>query len=440
LDERIPFISISSFFKKDERFWLFGEKGLYCYDKKKNESRTFTMEDGLSADEFTLSDLVVDQNGRYIAGTSNGLVSFFPSDVKNITNAPRAQLNAIYINDVLDTTSINPNELQSLKLSSRQNTFSFDFSSVSFFHNSECSFEYMLENYDDKWVKSGVAHYTRYSKIPPGKYSFRLRVLDNQGKISQHSKALEIEIARSFWQTNFFRAIIAVFIVLFSWLFLKWYSTEKLKKQMRELEKLKAIEKERTRIATDMHDDLGAGLSRIKFLSETIGIKKQQQQPFEEDIIKIREYSHEMIDKMGEIVWALNEKNDSLNDLISYIRGYAANYLSQNGIICKIEVPDNFPTSFVSGEFRRNVYLTIKEALHNIVKHSQASSVKITIQVNDNLAITIADNGIGLDKKNIRPFSNGLTNMQNRIKEIKGDFTILNENGTTVKIVAPLQV
>jgi signal transduction histidine kinase len=231
-----------------------------------------------------------------------------------------------------------------------------------------------------------------------------------------------------------------VFIVLFSWLFLKWYSTEKLKKQMRELEKLKAIEKERTRIATDMHDDLGAGLSRIKFLSETIGIKKQQQQPFEEDIIKIREYSHEMIDKMGEIVWALNEKNDSLNDLISYIRGYAANYLSQNGIICKIEVPDNFPTSFVSGEFRRNVYLTIKEALHNIVKHSQASSVKITIQVNDNLAITIADNGIGLDKKNIRPFSNGLTNMQNRIKEIKGDFTILNENGTTVKIVAPLQV
>ena len=74
------------------------------------------------------------------------------------------------------------------------------------------------------------------------------------------------------------------------------------------LEKQQAIEKERTRIATDMHDDLGAGLSRIKFLSETIGIKKQQQEPIEEDVNKIREYSHEMIDKMGEIVWALNEK------------------------------------------------------------------------------------------------------------------------------------
>jgi len=138
-------------------------------------------------------------------------------------------------------------------------------------------------------------------------------------------------------------------------------------------------------------------------------------------------------------VWALNEKNDSLNDLLSYIRVYAAGYLSQNGIGCKIEMPDNFPSRFLSGEFRRNVYLTIKEALHNVVKHSQASSVTIAIKINDSLEVTIADNGIGFDKKNIRSFSNGLTNMQNRIKEIHGDFAILNEKGTTIKIIVPLQ-
>src|SRR4029078_5200124 len=141
------------------------------------------------------------------------------------------------------------------------------------------------------------------------------------------------------------------------------------------LERQQAIEKERTRIATDMHDDLDAGLSRIKFLSETIGIKKQKQTPFEEDISKSREYSHEMIDKMGEIVWALNEKNDSLSDLLSYSRSYAVEYLSQSGIECKVEVPDSFPAVFVSGEFRRNIYLVLKEALHNIVKHAQAGKV-----------------------------------------------------------------
>src|SRR5688572_33192101 len=142
---------------------------------------------------------------------------------------------------------------------------------------------------------------------------------------------------------------------------------------MAVLEKKQAIQKERTRIATDMHDDLGAGLSRIKFLSETIGIKQQQQQAVEEEISSIRNYSHEMIDKMGEIVWALNEKNDTLSDLLAYTRSYAVEYLSQNGIKSIIEKPEQFPQTFVSGEFRRNICLTVKEALHNIVKHAQAS-------------------------------------------------------------------
>ncbi len=118
---------------------------------------------------------------------------------------------------------------------------------------------------------------------------------------------------------------------------------KQIKKQKLQFEKQQAIEKERTRIATDMHDDLGAGLSRIKFLSETIGIKKQQQQSFDDDIGKIREYSHEMIDKMGEIVWALNEKNDTLSDLLSYTRSYAVEYLSQNGIACTVTCTGTFP-------------------------------------------------------------------------------------------------
>jgi signal transduction histidine kinase len=187
-----------------------------------------------------------------------------------------------------------------------------------------------------------------------------------------------------------------------------------------------------------MHDDLGAGLSRIKFLSETIGIKQQQQKPFEEDITKIRQYSHEMIDKMGEIVWALNEKNDSLSDLLSYTRSYAVEYLSQNGIKCKIETPDKFPAGFVSGEFRRNIYLTVKEALHNVVKHAQASEVIMKIEINHSLNIEIKDDGTGFDKSDIRPFSNGLMNMQSRIKEIGGLFELINENGTQIRIKVPL--
>jgi signal transduction histidine kinase len=437
-DDRIPFISISSFFRKDEKFWLFGEKGLYCYDKKKQESRTFTVEDGLPANDFTASAFVYDNAGRCIAGTSNGLVSFTPSDVQFLTNNPRIRLRAFYINDQLDTANTNPDEIKTIKLGAKQNTFSFEFSPVSFYHNDKNTFEYKLYDYDENWIKSGASRYTRYSNMPPGKYAFMLTVRDNQGKISPYNKILEIEIAKSFWQTNFFKASIIVLIFFAGWLFLKWYSNAKMKKQKRELEKLRAIEKERTRIATDMHDDLGAGLSRIKFLSETIEIKKQSQQPFDEDINKIRAYSHEMIDKMGEIVWALNEKNDSLSDLLSYTRVYAMEYLSQNGIQCTVKAPEHLPGGFVSGEFRRNAYLTVKEALHNVVKHSHASAVNISIHTGEKLQILIQDNGIGFDKKNIRPFSNGLANMEKRVREIGGELIISNKRGTTVKIIIPL--
>ena len=206
------------------------------------------------------------------------------------------------------------------------------------------------------------------------------------------------------------------------------------------LQRKMELEKERTRIATDMHDDLGAGLSRIKFLSETIGLKKQQQQPIEEDIIKIREYSHQMIDKMGEIVWALNEKNDSLSDLLSYSRSYSVEYLSQNGIQCKMITPDDILATKVSGEFRRNIYLVIKETLHNIVKHAQATLVSINIKTGKELSITIKDNGIGFNQNDIRLYSNGLINIKKRMADIGGIAKIESENGTAISLIVPLPV
>jgi signal transduction histidine kinase len=187
-----------------------------------------------------------------------------------------------------------------------------------------------------------------------------------------------------------------------------------------------------------MHDDLGAGLSRIKFLSETIGIKKQQHLPIEEDISKIREYSHEMIDKMGEIVWALNEKNDSLSDLLSYTRSYAVEYLSQNGVGCTVHSPEQLSSAFVSGEFRRNVFLAVKEILHNVVKHSQANHVKIEMNVNHDLFIQIQDNGTGFDRSGIRPFSNGLHNIEKRMKDIGGTVEMQSTKGTAVSLNIPL--
>jgi signal transduction histidine kinase len=211
-----------------------------------------------------------------------------------------------------------------------------------------------------------------------------------------------------------------------------------MQKQRLIFEKQQAVEFERTRIATDMHDDLGAGLSRIKFLSENIDIKIKREQPVTDDISKIKEYASEMISNMGEIIWALNRGNDSLSDLLSYVRAYAAEYLMDNGIVCTIKAPDEFPSRFVSGDFRRNIFLAVKEALHNVVKHSGANHVTIEISVTGMLSIVIADNGKGIDAGMKRPHSNGIINMGRRMKEIGGSMGIRHERGTTITLATPL--
>jgi signal transduction histidine kinase len=192
-----------------------------------------------------------------------------------------------------------------------------------------------------------------------------------------------------------------------------------------------------------MHDDLGAGLSRIKFLSETIGIRKQQHLPIEEEITNIRKYSHEMIDKMGEIVWALNERNDSLSDLLSYTRSYAVEYLLQAGIHASVDTPDELPPLHVGGEFRRNVYLTTKEALHNIIKHAQAEHVIIRMAISSphTLGISITDDGVGFCPTTVKTSGNGLRNMRQRITDLGGALSIQKNDhgpGTTISLSLPI--
>ncbi len=432
-----PFLSISSIIRTDDKIWLFGEKGLFCYEEKKNKARTFTTEDGLPANEFNLSALFFN-DGLCMAGTTNGLVSFYPEKLQDKIYSPIASITNIYINDTVKGYYSYSGEQNSISLSHRQNTFTFEFAPIVFQNADECTFEYILHGYDPQWIRGGNSRSTRYSKIPPGQYDFRLRAIDPNGNISPYQKNLKIEISKAFWQTNLFIITGVLVILVMTWLLVKWYWHRKIRIHRLEFGKQQAIEKERTRIATDMHDDLGAGLSRINFLSETIGLKKQQQQPIEEEISKIREYSHDMIDKMGEIVWALNEKNDTLSDLLSYTRSYAADYVSQNAMNCKINLQDPVPDLFVSGEFRRNIFLSVKEALHNIIKHARAENVQINITANRQLNILIKDDGIGFDKNNVRPFSNGIGNMEKRMNDIKGSLKITNSTGTAVLLTAPL--
>jgi signal transduction histidine kinase len=327
----------------------------------------------------------------------------------------------------------------SLRLKYFQRNISFSLAAPSFIDEQQIKYSYLLAGGGNtEWSDTISNADINLLNLSPGRYTLRVKSFFPSTSYAPKEMNYSFVILPPWWQTWWFRIPGGLLLIGLMIGGIRFYYGRKLEKQRMLLEKQQAVEKERTRIATDMHDDLGAGLSRIKFLSETIGIKKQQELPIEEDINKIREYSHEMIDKMGEIVWALNEKNDSLNDLLAYTRAYAAEYLSQNGIRCSISMAEPGADKFVSGEFRRNIYLAVKEALHNIVKHAQAETVNIDITVSDLLAIAVKDDGAGFDEKNVRPFSNGLGNMQKRMKEIGGTLSIKTGKGTLVVLEAPL--
>lgn len=201
------------------------------------------------------------------------------------------------------------------------------------------------------------------------------------------------------------------------------------------LEKQAALENERARIAADMHDDLGSGLTRITYLSQMALANPDNR----ENLQNINKTSYDLVENMSEIIWAMKEENNSIEDLITYIKLYSVEYLESNAINLEITIPENYTNIVINGDYRRNIFLSVKEALHNIVKHSKASIVKIEISFETNLIITIKDNGIGFDCKSEKiKKGNGLQNMTKRIENIYGSIECISDNGTKLLFTIPI--
>ncbi|HEV8287301.1 MAG TPA: sensor histidine kinase [Chitinophagaceae bacterium] len=206
----------------------------------------------------------------------------------------------------------------------------------------------------------------------------------------------------------------------------------RMENERKEFEKQMAVvtaqQEERNRISADMHDELGSGMTAIRLMSEIAKNKMKEQTPLE--IEKISQSADDILNKMNAIIWSMNSKNDSLDNLISYIRAYATEYLEGTPVKCTVNIPDHIPEKELSGDKRRNVFLCVKETLNNMLKHSQATEIVIDIMADGALKIKIHDNGVGIDLKNIRQFGNGLQNIERRMESIGGDFRIENNNGT----------
>lgn len=209
-----------------------------------------------------------------------------------------------------------------------------------------------------------------------------------------------------------------------------------LKEYEKEIAVYKAQQDERQRISADMHDELGSGMTAIRLMSEIARNKMKENTPVEID--RISHSADEVLNKMNAIIWSMNSGNDTLDNLVSYIRSYALEYFDNTAVDCKVSSPSDIPDIEISGDKRRNIFLCVKESLNNILKHAKASQVTIRIAIDTELLIAIDDNGIGIDLETIRQFGNGLKNIKRRMESIGGHYSIRREAGTVTELRLPI--
>ncbi|MGK2862037.1 MAG: 7TM diverse intracellular signaling domain-containing protein [Chitinophagaceae bacterium] len=214
----------------------------------------------------------------------------------------------------------------------------------------------------------------------------------------------------------------------------------KAKDKMNEYEKeiavYKAQQQERERISADMHDELGSGMTAIRLMSEIARNKMKENTPVE--IEKISHSADEVLNKMNAIIWSMNIGNDTVDNLVSYIRSYTLEYFENTPVDCKISTPAYIEPAELTGDKRRNLFLCVKETLNNLLKHSHATELKIDFQIGKSLSIIISDNGVGIDLQKIRQFGNGLKNIAKRMESIGGSFKIESNDGTITTLQLPL--
>jgi ligand-binding sensor domain-containing protein/signal transduction histidine kinase len=310
-------------------------------------------------------------------------------------------------------------------------------------------FRYKLEGWDADWIDAGTSRSEVYNFVPPGQYRFRVVACNSDGNWATNGAEVGLIFARYFWQSWWFIGIAGVALLSAVGSAVWLIERQKARSRLKRLAQEGALERERTRIAQDLHDEMGAKLCRISFLSEHARRDGIEPAEMQEQIKSISDDSREVLHSLDEIVWAVNPQNDTLEHAASYLAQFAQDYFSMTGVECELVMPAQMPLQPVSSQVRHHLFLAVREALANILKHSAATHAKIYIAYeNSCLEIRVTDNGKGFAAKSpmangaySRDTHDGLRNMTKRFADVGGHCSIESAagSGTTVKFSLPLK-
>jgi signal transduction histidine kinase/ligand-binding sensor domain-containing protein len=426
------------------RLWLCTAHGLSRFEPRNGSFRNYDAGDGLAIGQCRLPTGCKNRKGEMFFGGSNGFVRFHPDSIKDNPYVPPIAITAFKKFDKLVSFDSAISEKKSIDISYRENVFSFEFVALNYTSPEKNQYAYKLEGFDNEWVYCGTRRHATYTNLDGGKYVFRVKGSNNDGVWDEKGTSIAIIITPPFWSTWWFRAFALVAVFGSVGGAVRYIEIRKMKRRIELLEQERALERERSRISQDMHDEVGASLTEIAILSELA----RKEMGDKSDIAglhirKIADRSREVVDSMSEIIWTINPKNDHLNDLIAYLHHYAVQYLKSTAIRCRFESPETVPDFSLSAEVRRHIFLVVKEALHNVVKHSDATETTVRCSFGEGtMEVSVEDDGKGFPLEQISRIGNGVLNMRKRIENIGGTFAIDSQQGggTKVCISVPIVV
>ena len=311
----------------------------------------------------------------------------------------------------------------------------FDFTAMHFTAPENVHFRYQLAGFDNDWIDAEAKRSVEYSHLAAGDYQLRVEACVGDGPWSEVPATLALTVAPFFWQTWWFLAGVLALFTLTVIAIVRYISFRHLQVKIAMLEQRAALDRERTRIARDLHDDLGCSLNKVAL---TLDMTKRELETAESLNGKIQHCStmvRQVARSVDEIVWAINPRNDTLLYIVDYISQFAVEFLHAADIPCRVDLPDNIPNRVVSPEARHNLLLVVKEALNNIARHARANEVRLCITATDDqVAITIEDNGRGFECAPDNASSDGLRNMRQRMEEVGGQFQLASRSGAGTRV------
>ena len=395
--------------------------------------------DGLASD--FINTAYRDRHGTIWFGTFNGLSKLTPEPDAASPPLPPVLISGLRIaGEDYSVSPLGQHEVTVPEQSADRNNLQIDFLSISTGGSVSTRYQYRLEGVDADWSELSAERSVTFANLSPGAYRFLVRAVNADDALSPQPASVSFLILRPVWQRWWF-LLLAAFAVSFLIYALYRYRIAQIIK----------LERVRTRIATDLHDDIGSSLSKIAILSEVArqrnGSNKAEKTDKIEPLEIIANTSREMVDSMSDIVWAINPERDRLSDLIQRMRHFTEELLDARDIGYQFVVPENLKDIALGADQRREIYLIFKECVNNLAKHSGATRAEIAVRLeNENLIISIKDDGRGFDVSEKSGGAsngfggNGLPNMKKRARKCGGELRIDSKIGEGTGIALEIPV